>query len=50
VESLRRKAAALVGDDGVDDLRFAVCAREQVTRPPPGVLAVTAADVFSSIC
>lgn len=44
VARLAAKAAAL-GD--VDDLRFAVCAREQVTDAPPGTLPVTARDVFA---
>jgi hypothetical protein len=28
------------------DVRFAVCAREQVTHADPDVLVVTAADIF----
>ena len=47
VEGLRRDAAALVGAAAVDDLRFAVAAREQVTHAPQGALAVTTTDVFS---
>jgi len=43
---LQRKASHLPVP--VDDLRFALCAREEVARAPSDVLTVTAADVFSS--
>lgn len=42
-----RKAEALPG--GPHDLRLAVCARERVTDPTPGLLTVTAEDVFSPV-
>jgi hypothetical protein len=41
---LLRKAAAL--PDPAPDLTVAVCAREQVTDLPEGVLAITAEDIF----
>jgi uncharacterized protein len=41
---LTAKAAALTG--AVDELRYIICARSEVTQPDPGTLAVTAADIF----
>ncbi|MBO0802528.1 MAG: ATP-binding protein [Nocardiopsaceae bacterium] len=43
VEDLRAKAAGLADPDS---LRYAVCARETVTRIPEDTIAVTAADIF----
>lgn len=43
---LQDKAARLVGDPS--GLRYAVCAREEITHAASGVLAVTAADIFPS--
>lgn len=47
LNGLRRSASALVGADGIEDLRFAVASRERVTHVPPEVLAVTAFEVFA---
>jgi hypothetical protein len=37
----------MVGAGRLDDLRFAIAARERVTHVPAGVLPITASDVFS---
>lgn len=44
VRELERKAAAL--PSLADEALYAVCAREELTNVPPGVLAVTAEDIF----
>lgn len=44
VHDLRAKVAVGLADP--DSLRYLVCAREEVTRLPEDVLAVTAADIF----
>jgi AAA+ ATPase superfamily predicted ATPase len=43
---LERKAAAVPGSAG--RLTLAVCAREELRNVPPGVIAVTAKDIFGS--
>jgi hypothetical protein len=43
--TLTAKAAVLT--DGFADLRYIVCAREQLSRADPDLLTVTAADIFS---
>lgn len=43
---LAAKAAALTGDYA--DLRYIVCAREEVSDPDPDLLTVTAADIFTA--
>jgi hypothetical protein len=43
---LTAKAAALTADFA--DLRYLICAREQVTRADPDLLTVTAADIFAA--
>ncbi|MGW5262660.1 ATP-binding protein [Microbispora sp. NPDC004025] len=45
VAKLSEKAARLVPDP--TRLRYAVCARTQVTNADPGVMTITAADIFS---
>lgn len=47
LQDLRRGATAMVGAGRLDDLRFAIAARERVTHVPAGVLPITASDVFS---
>lgn len=47
VRGLERKAAALPGP--ASDLALAVCAREELRNVPPGVIAVTAKDIFGSV-
>jgi len=47
LDGLKLAASRLPGVD-VHDLRFALCAREQVRSVPAGVLTVTAADVMSA--
>jgi AAA+ ATPase superfamily predicted ATPase len=42
---LRTKAMGLT--DAVDDLRYAVCGREEITNVDPGTLAITAEDIFA---
>ncbi|WP_084957358.1 ATP-binding protein [Thermoactinospora rubra] len=42
---LLRKAANLVAEP--ETLRYAICARSEVTDAPPGLLTVTAADIFT---
>ncbi|WP_405087240.1 hypothetical protein [Microbispora sp. NBC_01389] len=42
---LSEKAARLVPDP--ERLRYAVCARTEVTNADAGVMAITAADVFA---
>jgi AAA+ ATPase superfamily predicted ATPase len=44
IAGLAAKAAHLTPEAG--DLRFAVCARDEITHAPPGTLCVTAADIF----
>jgi hypothetical protein len=44
--ALRTHAALIPGAD-VDEMRFALCAREQVRGAPDDVLTVTAADIMS---
>lgn len=44
---LRVKAAALT-DAVVDDLRYAVCGREEIVNADPGTLTITATDIFPS--
>ncbi len=44
VRGLERKAAALPGPAG--ELAIAVCAREKLHNVPPGVITVTAQDIF----
>jgi uncharacterized protein len=46
ITALAGKAAHLAED--VEELRFAVCARDEITQAPPGTLRVTAADIFGS--
>jgi AAA+ ATPase superfamily predicted ATPase len=43
---LARKAAHLVADP--DELRYAICARTEITNAAPEIFTVTAADVFSA--
>jgi uncharacterized protein len=45
VNELRQKAEAL--PRVADDMRYAVCAREQVVKAPSAALAITAADIFA---
>lgn len=45
VTGLAAKAAHLTGD--ASELRYAVCAREEITHAPHGTLCVTAADIFA---
>jgi AAA+ ATPase superfamily predicted ATPase len=45
VTGLAAKAGHLTED--VEQLRFAVCARDEITHAPPGTLCVTAADIFA---
>jgi AAA+ ATPase superfamily predicted ATPase len=42
---LRAKAMALT--DAPDDLRYAVCGREEIVNADPNTLTITAADIFS---
>lgn len=42
---LRVKASALT--DAADDLRYAVCGREEIINADPELLTITAADIFS---
>lgn len=42
---LRAKAVALTGT--ADDLRYAVCGREEIVNADPDLLTITAADIFS---
>ncbi len=44
VHELQTKSAALPRP--APDLRYAVCARQRLSRVPPGTLAVTAANIF----
>jgi Archaea bacterial proteins of unknown function len=44
VSELRQKAGAL--PRRAADMRYAVCAREQIVKAPTGTIAVTAADIF----
>jgi len=44
VRGLERKAAAL--PTPASDLALAVCAREELRNVPPGVIAVTAENIF----
>lgn len=44
VGELERKTSAL--PRVADEIRYAVCARERVTRCPTGTMAITAADIF----
>jgi uncharacterized protein len=44
VRELRQKAGAL--PRRAADMRYAVCAREQIVKAPTGTIAVTAADIF----
>lgn len=46
VRQLRAKAQRLPGVADVDDLRIAVCAREQLDDVPADVMAITAQDIF----
>jgi uncharacterized protein len=45
LHGLRTKAGALPGVD-VDDVRFALCARQSVRSAPDGTLVVTSADIL----
>ncbi|MGH3544674.1 MAG: ATP-binding protein [Mycobacteriales bacterium] len=45
-QQLERKAAAL--PDEPKDVRFIVCARDEVNHAPPDTLVITAADIFSA--
>ncbi len=42
---LQRKASAL--PRRASDMRYAVCAREQIDKAPPETIAITAADIFA---
>lgn len=42
---LRTKFLSLT--DAVDDLRYAVCGREEIVNADPETLTITAADIFS---
>lgn len=46
IRSVLARKAARLAPPGVDELRYAVAAREQVTQADPDTLTVTAADVF----
>ncbi|MGP3916477.1 ATP-binding protein [Nonomuraea sp. 10N515B] len=45
ITGLAGKAANLTKD--IEGLRFAVCARDEITHAPPDTLCVTAADIFA---
>jgi AAA+ ATPase superfamily predicted ATPase len=45
VHELEGKASAL--PSVAADLHYAVCARERLTKAPPGILALTASDIFA---
>ncbi|MGI5284969.1 ATP-binding protein [Nonomuraea polychroma] len=47
ITGLAGKAAHL--SDDIEQLRFAVCARDEIPDAPPGTLCVTAADIFSPL-
>jgi hypothetical protein len=44
VREPRQKASAL--PRRAADMRYAVCAREQIVKAPAGTIAITAADIF----
>jgi AAA+ ATPase superfamily predicted ATPase len=46
VAKLRSKAAALT--EATDDLRYAVCGREEIVNADPAILTITTEDIFSA--